>query len=341
MAQIQSVFDVERILSAIGIDARRNSSGEWKAKCPMHYERLGRQDRKPSWSINESTGAHNCFSCMYSGTIVDLVCDLTDMSPWEAMRWLRSEGMQSLDVVYRDIIEDTPEPLLNLAPSFSEQWLSFKRPPKVEREDRHITANACEYFDVRWDNAWAIPIKDWRGKLMGYQLKSGPFVKNEPEGVQKSNTLFGIDVFPAGETAVLVESPLDVLRLWQAGHHGVASFGVYVSKAQVELLHTFTDRLVLGLDFDAIGRQQARKLYKSLRNTMPDLRFLNYTVARGEDGKLPKDVGDMTDEQIDAAVAQAVTASEALTLRLMAAKDEMPQKPDKKPAVRRSGRGRR
>jgi DNA primase len=90
--------------------------------------------------------------------------------------------------------------------------------------------------------------------------------------------------------AVLVESPLDVVRLAMFGITAVSSFGAFVSKEQLRLLATTYDKLWLGLDNDEEGQAQTQKIFRGLARQMPT------KVAQYPDGV--KDPGDMTDEQI-------------------------------------------
>ncbi len=319
MSNVSISIDMGRVLDELGLQARRNSSGEWKAHCPKHLERIGKQDNKPSWSINEDTGLFNCFSCGYKGGLVQLVVDMSPMTMWEALRWLHERGMQSLE-----ISDDTPEPLSlslqNLAPTTEDQFRIFSRPPKSARVDRGLTDDAIRYYDIRWSNdGFAIPITRFDGKFLGYQWKKRKQVLNFPQGVRKGLTLFGLDRYPPWDVQglVLVESPLDVLRLYQCGIAGVASFGASVTTEQLELLVSFTDRVILALDDDIAGRTQARKAYEYLRDIVPVVKLLDYSVTEKRNGKRPKDVGDMTNDEIRAAVAGARYGPEASLIGLL------------------------
>jgi DNA primase len=76
-----------------------------------------------------------------------------------------------------------------------------------------------------------LPVRDPdNGKLWGWQEKGKRYFRNVPEGVRKGHTLFGIREFPADSPAVLVESPLDVARLYTVGYrNAVSSFGAGVT----------------------------------------------------------------------------------------------------------------
>ena len=69
--------------------------------------------------------------------------------------------------------------------------------------------------------------------------REAPKYTNSPESLlyTKGKTLFGLHLVPPSVKIIMVvESPLDVVRLWCAGVWAVASFGVYISDAQLDLL---------------------------------------------------------------------------------------------------------
>src|SRR5260221_3188429 len=106
---------------------------------------------------------------------------------------------------------------------------------------RQLEAFAVANYGVRWDpteRGWILPIRRENGELMGYQFKRRHRVRNRPTRVKKRETLFGIDKFPEGGRAVLVESPLDVVRLYSEGiTGGLAAFGVVVDQLQLDLIY--------------------------------------------------------------------------------------------------------
>lgn len=301
--------DVPAILEALGLQVTKHRGDEVHAECPKHYERLGKRDRsRDSWSVNSKTGVHGCWSCHYSGMLETLVADVLGIEYWDALGWLRESGWRT---IARDVTEESDEEvaLITMAPSVDEEWDSFVPPPKLALESRDLTRAVCARFDVRWDpkrKAWAIPVKTWGGRLIGYQLKGRGWFDNHPYGLEKSATLFGVDTFPVGETAVLLESPLDVLRLSMAGYDGgLASFGSEVSAAQFDLIGVYTPQLIVAMDWDPPGRDAAWRVYNAMHRRV-SLRFFNYrAVKRRENGKRPKDVGEMTNEEIVAGIESA------------------------------------
>jgi len=190
-----------------------------------------------------------------------------------------------------------------------------------------LSIEAIKYYDIRWnDGGWCVPITDFKGKFLGYQWKRAKQVMNYPEGIRKGDTLFGIDRFPGGseQGLVLVESPLDVLRLYDRGFDGVATFGAEVTRTQLDLLVSFTDTVIVAMDDDIPGRTSARRIYEQLRYVVPDVKFVDYsgTKKRKDTGRRPKDIGDMTDSEIDYAVTNARYGSEAFVIGLVGNKVE-------------------
>lgn len=310
---LRSERNVPAILAAIGLEVLKQRGEELVCECPQHFARLGKRDKSPSFSVNESTGIFGCWSCQYNGTITTLVTDQTDMNRWDAMRWLSAQGWASVASKYD--LELEGQPVLDLSnmvttTTFDDDFEAFGRPPSAALRSRAIDEDTAEEYDLRWDDedSWIIPMKNYNSRLVGYQLKRGAYVNNEPEGVKKSETLFGLNLFQVGEPAVILESPLDVCRLATYGlHTGLATWGIEFSRRQVDMMLFYTDRFIVAFDFDSEGKRASHKLYKALKRgvgTSGDVRFFNYRKI-GSPGERPKDVGEMTDEQIATGIQYA------------------------------------
>lgn len=296
------MIDVLSTVEALGIDGLVRGS-EFVGHCPMHEKRTGRMDANPSWSINTDTGLFNCFSCGYRGSILTLIADLKGVGLDEAksltVRPSLSESVAKIPGA--NIRVSPPEPI-------TESRLSrFSAPPRWARNRRSLSRESCALFGIRWNylsDSWIIPIRNAdTASLIGWQEKSETqrVFRNFPVGVKKSRTLFGYDVFTGGRM-VVVESPLDAVRLHSEGVPGaVAAFGAVVSKAQV-LLMSAADEVVFALDNpfrDDAGRKSSIQLLDETRGVLKSVRFFDYS------GIDAKDPGDMTHEQIEQGIQRA------------------------------------
>ena len=52
------MIDVEKILLFLELPLHAQRGSEVNGLCPMHKQRTGKEDRRPSWWINTETGAH-------------------------------------------------------------------------------------------------------------------------------------------------------------------------------------------------------------------------------------------------------------------------------------------
>lgn len=299
--------DLPRALHELGITAVRtvehDGVEEVLAHCPMHKALTGREDRRPSFWVNGGHGAFICFSCHYSGPFVQLVVDALDIDRAGAVRWIAAQGIYRL----RSTDDVTPKALSQEGAITEAAIALYVPPPAKALESRKLTAGACERYGVLWDTAtdhWILPIREpLTGALLGWQEKGRKFFCNRPDGVPKSSAVFGYHQLVDGDTAILLESPLDAVRLASVGiPGGVASYGAYVSDTQMRLLRRRVDRVVLALDNDTAGLAAAAQVYARWRPRGLRMKFLNYT------GTEAKDVGDMTDAQIHAAVEGARAA---------------------------------
>jgi len=283
------------VLTSIGIEITNVGEREIGGRCPVHIARTGKADGSPSWSMNAATGAWICFSCGARGSLMGLVQDLTgsDQPAYDYYAAIANMGLERLTmptVVHRqeaDIV----------------QYSKFADIPQEALQKKNLTEDACRMHSVRWDTkneCWVLPLFTRERELLGWQSKKSGWVRNYPVGVKKSETLFGIERFKGG-TAILLESPLDVVRLTSIHSEvqGLASFGAAISVAQINLLEQYADRLIVAMDNDEAGVLAAKKLFDSLPRFRKGVLWLNY------DGTDAKDIGDMADEQIVEAISSA------------------------------------
>lgn len=289
MIRTQTVVNV---VTDLGITTIEQGDELW-GQCPQHKERTGKEDRNPSWSINKETGAHFCFSCGYKGSLHNLVRDLRGD---DAVKQLaadiqtgnrtgevdtKSNRHRSTDWLNKHrVIRETS------AVQDSDLY-TYTLPPQDALDSRGIASHAAVTYKVLWDKedeSWILPFYTPGNGLIGWQRKArdGRFFHNEPTSMAKSSTLFGYHAVMAALMIVVVESPLDAVRLYTLGYPAMAIAGSRTSKTQEQLLSGF-DRVVFALDNDTAGINESKRLYR----TMPNALFAEYP------SKSYKDPGDM------------------------------------------------
>lgn len=296
---------VEGVLLTLGIETSQRGD-ELLGLCPMHLERTGQEDNNPSWSMNAETGVHHCFSCGYKGTLLTLVGEIKEFTTqWgrvdfdAAKDWLRNNIEVNFEYLARQLEEARNTYVPFSAPvEMSEARLAVFDPvaPEWALSARSLTEGASAIYGVRWNplkNSWITPIRTPQtNKLMGWQEKSQTerFFRNRPTGVAKSKTLFGLDAFKGG-TMIVVESPLDAVRLQSLGIvGGVSTFGASVSDDQLRLMRA-ADKLIIAMDNDAAGKKSSSDLLARTRKEGIECWFLNYNGSEFKDiGEMPEDL---------------------------------------------------
>lgn len=300
------VVDIEKVLHKLGVYILRKRGDEMLSQCPGHEARTGEKDRNPSWYINQRTGAHMCFSCGFKGNIFSLIGELQGLYISEEIdysavsKWIAQiENITPEELAAR--LKEAPQyvaPKQEL-PMDNSRLALFTEPPAWALESRRITLESCRKYEVLWANedTWILPIRNPHDHaLWGWQEKSAKqrLFKNRPLGVTKSRTLFGAHELTP-EQAILVESPLDAVRISSTGALGsVAAFGAQVSESQLKLLR-YSDIVIVALDnpkVDAAGKKGCEVFLRGAKKLGITARFFNY----GSTGI--KDVGDMDDSQI-------------------------------------------
>lgn len=288
--------NIETTLEFLGLQITAIRNDEIQLNCPAHRERTGHEDANPSLWINAVSGAFICFSCQWKGNIHTLVS------------YLGGTGIQieenTVDLLmqkFRDAIAEKP---MEEAPVVYESMLeAFKPVPHSACIARGILPTYCRKYSVKWNpgsSSWIIPIRDpWSKKLLGCQEKghASRFFKNTT-GVKKSESLFGYEHFD-GPTMIVVESPLDVLRLASVGiGGGVAIYGASMSDYQFNIIRG-AQGVIFALDNDEAGQASTSQIRKKALEFGLDCSFFNY------DNTDQKDVGGMSRSEIEWGISNA------------------------------------
>ena len=287
--------DLTLVLETAGVELSRISEREITGKCPVHLRVVGKEDRSPSWSMNASSGLWICFSCGARGTLSSLLYELCGDTAASAQQFLINAGAERL---YAPKKQEAEQPQLR-----TDAFFGFDRVSDKRCATKELDPDLVYRYGVRWNptnRSWAIPIISPMGQLMGWQEKKTDWVRNFPVGVEKAKTLFGVERFQ-NRTAILVESPLDVVRFAMvfSKPQAVASFGAQVSKEQMNLLTHMADTVIIAMDNDVAGIESSKKLYKFMGRPRKGLKWWNYQ------GTSAKDIGDMTDNEIEIGLTTA------------------------------------
>jgi DNA primase len=281
--------DFVYVLEQLGIDVHRVSGDEITGRCPVHHKYKGRESTRYSWGINSETGLWHCWTCGAKGNLGHLVSEMSadPRMLWNVQRHLIVSGLSR----GHEEVDDAP-PTVNWS-----EYAKFAPLPPQMLELRKLTEVEARRFGIRWDTkmkAVIIPIISPAGALLGWQAKKSGWFHNHPDGVRKGSTLFGIER-AIETTALLVESPLDVVRFHSVVSSGVsalASFGAVVSRDQIDILCDRFDKVIIAMDNDSTGVVSAQHLAKSLPSFRRGIFYWSYGSTNC------KDIGDMTDEQI-------------------------------------------
>ena len=289
--------DLVDVLSGLGVDIHRTSGDEINGRCPVHYAVKGRESTRNSWYLNSDTGLWHCFTCGARGNLNQLMAELTDdpMDLWNVQSVLITKGIRRLTAEEAEYDDEVDE---------SVTWSDYAKFPLLSDgkvASRNLDAEVAQRFGVRWNpdaKGYTLPIMSPLGELRGWQIKKVDAVWNHPVGVHRHDTFFGIERAFA-DTAVLVESPLDVVR-FHSVYEGrdvscIASFGAAVADAQIRLASQRFDKLIIALDNDEAGVKQTRRIQKLLPSFRQGVWYWRYDEPHPPG---PKDIGDMSDGQI-------------------------------------------
>ena len=289
------MMPIEQLLRELGINFHVVGKEAW-SMCPFHNPD-GLRENHPSFSISLKNGTYYCFGCGTKGNLAYLMSRIKGMPyPVAVIEVNGRIGWAKADK-WREDYENT-----NFAPpSFkvSEVDLAmFTDVPEEVLKGRDITLEQSQAFGIKWNEnnrSWILPIRDpYSFELWGWQEKYNDtrLFRNFPSGIRKSKTLFGLDTFTDGSTSIIVESPIDAVRVSSFGTgSGLAGSGVQISDTQLSIIFDRSNDVILALDNDRDGIRETIRLCRDC-NGRAKIWVFSYDHVKA------KDPGDMSDLDI-------------------------------------------
>jgi hypothetical protein len=290
---------IEAVLEKIGVDIAHVGDREIMGYCPVHRISRGRAQSKPKWYMNRDTGAWICFTCGQRGSLPYLVELLDhDVTILDDMPLVFMKAAVERWAPGEDAPEDD-QPVVD-----PEAFDSLPRPPLHMCDLKDVDMEVVERYNVRWDpsgKCWMFPVYSFDHVLLGWQEKSKGYFMNVPKKMQKSESLFGYRTIRGG-TVVVVESPLDAMRFATYGHQAVATYGSFVSDAQIDALQDQASTVILAFDNDDAGDHAMHHVgTKLMKNYFCQVAFFAYPPdTRGSDP------GDLRPSDLQYGVAKAL-----------------------------------
>lgn len=281
---LEAVRQQARIIDLFEASELRRAGKEFVARCPWH------DDRRPSLTVSPQRNRVHCFVCNRGSDAIGWLQEQQGLSFQEAVLELaRRCGLNAA--------ADDPEAQAR----FEQQWRERRQLQTQRRQQRaqchqallqeleHGGATA-DYLRARGISAqtartWQlgggggrllIPLNDCSGQTVAFCGRATgtqqPRYRNSPCDLlfQRNAVVFGLDQAAAAirreGTALLVEGPLDVIQLHQAGFgNAVACLGTSVSPLQLQLLQRHgLKQLQIAFDGDDAGQAATERLLEQL-----------------------------------------------------------------------------
>ena len=302
--------EIADLLDSIGIQVVTEGEEEITAYCPFHEN-----SRTPALSINTTKAVFHCWNpaCGESGTLLKLLQKATGMSTLSAAQLLQTyRGQESAITKVKEndeLYEVWPESTLeHVAVDWNDTDLLDKYFETLY--ERGFDDHTLHEFEVGFSKKRqriVVPLRDEFGKLVGFSGRAIS-VDQEPKywdkGAPKKYILFNLHRAKKFSTAIVVEGPFDVMKVFQAGFENVVGTlgGGFTRHQAFKLTQYFRDA-ILFTDNDEAGRALANKVQEAMRRAGKQISFVKYPEG-------VKDPGEMTAIQIQEAIQSRETLLE-------------------------------
>ncbi len=284
-ALLEQVRERARIVDLFSPAELRKAGSEFITTCPWH------EDRRPSLTVSPKRNRVHCFVCGKGTDAIGWLQDRQGLSFQEAVLELaRRSGVNVADgdAEAQARFEQAWRERRALMAKRSEQRTQFHK--ELERQLEQ-GGDGADYLKSRgisaetarsWQLGFAagrlmLPLNDASGQTVGFCGRATdsqePKYRNSACDLlfQRNGLVFGLDqaadAIRKEGTALLVEGPLDVLQLHQAGFRtAVACLGTSVSPLQLQLLRRQgMKHLLIAFDGDQAGQSATERLIEQLQ----------------------------------------------------------------------------
>jgi len=284
-ALLEQVRERVRIADLFNPAELRKAGREFVTRCPWH------DDRRPSLTVSPQRNRVHCFVCGKGADAIGWLQERQGLSFQEAVLELARQIGVSVDAADPEAqrrFEQEWQERRQLQARRTEQRRQFHQALLHQLEQggeaaRYLQARGLSAETARtWQLGVAgdrlvIPLNDPAGQAVGFcgraMADQQPKYRNSSGDLlfQRNGLVFGLDqaatTVRREGTALLVEGPLDVIQLHQAGFtQAVACLGTSVSALQLQLLQRHgMKHLLVALDGDGAGRAAAERLLLQLQ----------------------------------------------------------------------------
>jgi len=312
MLDAYSKADLRSILRSCNIDIISQTGTDFLCLCPFHHN-----VDSPAFAVSYSKGLYICYNqnCNSSGTVLDLVKQLTNRNDFEALRFISSNKQTEAEAFedgLKDLLDDKPEFTEFSQDTLDKLYSDMANNPKAVEyfNSRQIGLDAINHFKLGYSDKQAmvtVPLHSPDGLPVGIIGRSieGKAFKNSPN-LPRNKTMFNLHrAKREGGTIIVVESSFDAIRLWQAGFpNAVATLGGSISDINIQHLNKYASTIIIMTDADAAGKSLGMTIANKLKSKNILWAKYDHNVMYPHSAK---DVGDMTDEEIKQCIKNAIS----------------------------------
>jgi DNA primase len=287
-AVLESVRERAQVIDLFGPTELKKAGRDFVARCPWH------DDRHPSLTVSPTRNRVHCFVCGKGTDAIGWLQDQQGMSFQEAVLELaRRTGVSVADgdPEAQERFEQEWRERRQLMAQRTEQRTQFRQALVQQLQQggagadylqaRGITADTARTWQLGFAGGrLVIPVNDAAGQTVGFCARATgnqePKYRNSTGDLlfQRNGLVFGLDraaeAIRKQGTALLVEGPMDVIQLHQAGFtKAVACLGTSVSALQLQLLQRQgMKHLLIALDGDSAGQAATERLLEQLQSQL-------------------------------------------------------------------------
>lgn len=309
----------------------KRSGNSLQIQCPYHGNG---QEKNRSAGIRLTDGMFHCFTCNEIHTLPEVISYCFGHEDDEAGNWgwkwllknfavVEIEERKDVDLDFsRDTVR-TRHSNNNYVDDVELEKYRYIHPYMYKRK---LTDEIIEMFDIGYDKVTkciTFPVRDIYGHCLFIARRS---VKKKffkyPEGVEKplyglyelscitgwygnqlskvtgnGNVYIGLDWNEPVDEVIVCESMIDALTCWVYGKYAVALNGLGNDLQFKQLRQLPVRKLILATDNDSAGLKARQRIIDNVTNKL----ITQYVIPhiKRKDGKVTKDINDLTKEEFD------------------------------------------